>query len=161
MLPVIEVMFSVSPNRTRSDPTKLSSPSFEWVSGRTPSTIYMKAAPESVFLITPADKRRDTCEVAKRKLKVSSSRRLRRCDVRYPTLTVPLKYCLAAAARDGIAKTSGYDETLFQNILIFFSFIVCFMEPNQFLPRCHFLCRVHTKMYLGNSFTKYDNVRCD
>lgn len=80
----------------------------------------MKAAPESVFLITPADKRRDTCEVAKRKLKVSSSRRLRRCDVRYPTLTVPLKYCLAAAARDGIAKTSGYDETLFQNILIFF-----------------------------------------
>ncbi len=116
----------------------------------------MKAAPESVFLITPVDKRRDTCEVAKRKLKVSSSRRLRRCDVRYPTLTVPLKYCLAAAARDGIAKTSGYDETLFQNILIF-SFIVCFMEPNQFLPRCHFLCRVHTKMYLG----KYDNVRCD
>lgn len=105
MLPVIEVMFSVSPNRTRSDKPNKTLVSLIWLRIRANIEHNLHESSPRVCISHhtsgQAERHLRSCKAQTESEQLTEVEE--KCDVRYPTLTVPLKYWLAA--RDGIAKT--------------------------------------------------------
>lgn len=159
ILPVIEVMFSLSPNRTRSDKPNTTLVSFTWMRIRANIEHNLHESSPRVCISHhtsgQAERHLRSCKAQTESEQLAEVEE--KCDVRYPTLTVPLKQWLAA--RDGIAKT---------DIWIWWNFVS--KHSHFFVNRLFYGAKsvpakmsllLHAKMYLGNSFTKYDNVKCD